>query len=134
MFSQIREQPLVGVGFGRTSEFVIEVESSSGLMVPVWQEGGQDPHNGYLYLWAGGGLAALGSFVLILAVFAWDAVRRFRSTTRSARTAPPSLDRRDALCVPRERGVGDDVRVAVGFADDLVPARAPGRRSARDTP
>ena len=81
VFSQIREQPLVGVGFGRTSEFVIEVQSSSGLMVPVWQEGGQDPHNGYLYLWAGGGLAALGSFVLILAAFAWDSVRRFRSTT-----------------------------------------------------
>jgi len=80
VFSQIREQPLIGVGFGRTSEFVIEVESSSGLMVPVWQEGGQDPHNSYLFLWAGGGLAALGSFLLILVVFAWDAVRRFRST------------------------------------------------------
>ena len=60
---------------------MIEQQSVSGLMVPVWQEGGQDPHNGYLFLWAGGGLAALGSFLLILGVFAWDAVRRFRSST-----------------------------------------------------
>lgn len=80
VFEQIRERPLVGVGFGRSSDFFIQVESSvPGLLVPLRQAGGQDPHNGYLYLWAGGGLAALGSFGLILIVFAWDALRRFRS-------------------------------------------------------
>jgi O-antigen ligase len=81
VFEQIREEPLVGVGFGRESDFFIEVESTSvpGLMVPVRQEGTQDPHNGYLYLWAGGGLAALGTFALLLLVFAGDVVRRFRA-------------------------------------------------------
>jgi O-antigen ligase len=83
VLEQIREQPLVGVGFGRESDFFIEVESESvpGLMVPVRQEGSQDPHNGYLYLWAGGGLAALAAFAFLLAVFAIDAIRRFRAST-----------------------------------------------------
>ena len=81
VFEQIREQPLVGVGFGREHSFFVETESESvpGLMVPVLQTGSQDPHNGFLYLWAGGGLAALASFALILLAFIWDAVRRLRS-------------------------------------------------------
>jgi O-antigen ligase len=79
VYRQIREQPLVGVGFGRNSEFFVDVETSpGGLTVPVRQKVGQDPHNGYLYLWAGGGLFALGSFLLILATFGWDVVHRLR--------------------------------------------------------
>ena len=79
VYKQIREQPLVGVGFGRTSEFFLDVETSpGGYTVPVAQEIGQDPHNGYLYLWSGGGLVALGSFLTILTAFAVDVIRRFR--------------------------------------------------------
>jgi O-antigen ligase len=78
VWEQIQEQPFVGVGFGRSSEFFVDVESSSGVRVPVRQEILQDPHNGYLLLWAGGGLVALGSFLLIVVVYAWDSVRRFR--------------------------------------------------------
>ena len=82
VYEQIREQPLIGVGFGRTSEFFIDVETSpGGLTVPVAQKVGQDPHNGYLYLWAGGGLFALGSFLLILATFGWDMVRRLNQSS-----------------------------------------------------
>jgi O-antigen ligase len=78
VWEQIREQPVVGVGFGRRSEFFVDVENSIGVRVPVRQEILQDPHNGYLLLWAGGGLVALASFLLIVAVYAWDCVRRFR--------------------------------------------------------
>jgi O-antigen ligase len=82
VLEQVRDQPLVGVGFGRVSKFYIDVESTSvpGVIYSVRQETGQDPHNGFLYLWAGGGIAALGSFFLLLAVYAWDVLRRYRST------------------------------------------------------
>jgi O-antigen ligase len=81
VFEQIREAPVFGVGFGRSSHFFINVENSNGLPVPVRQEIQQDPHNGYLLLWAGGGLVTLGAFGLLLAVFAIDAIRRFRANT-----------------------------------------------------
>jgi O-antigen ligase len=78
VFEQIREEPVFGVGFGQVSSFFIDVQSSAGWRVPVYQESGQDPHNGFLYLWAGGGLAALGGFLLLIVVFVVDAVRRYR--------------------------------------------------------
>ena len=80
VFAQVREQPLFGVGFGRSSTFFIGVPSDDGVVVPVRQDIGQDPHNGYLYLWAGGGLAALGTFLLVLGAAASDGIRRFRRT------------------------------------------------------
>ncbi len=80
VFAQVRERPLFGVGFGRSSHFFIGVPSSSGIVVPVRVDIGQDPHNGYVYLWAGGGLAALGSFLLILGYAAYDGVRRYMRT------------------------------------------------------
>jgi O-antigen ligase len=80
VLAQVREQPLVGVGFGRTSEFYIQVDAGSGVFVPVRIEIGQDPHNGYVYLLAGGGLAALGTFLALLTAYAVDTVRRFTST------------------------------------------------------
>jgi hypothetical protein len=79
VFEQVRENPVFGVGFGRSSSFNIDVRSSSGFLVPVRQDIEQDPHNGYLYLLAGGGLLALGTWLVILAVFAVDAVRRYRA-------------------------------------------------------
>lgn len=79
VFEQVRENPVFGVGFGRTSSFTINVRSSSGFLVPIRQDIEQDPHNGYLFLLAGGGLFALASFLALLAVFAGDAVRRYRA-------------------------------------------------------
>jgi hypothetical protein len=77
ILAQVREQPLYGVGFGRMAEFFIDIESSNGYRVPFREEIGQDPHNGYLFLLAGGGILALTSFLLVLSAYAVDAWRRF---------------------------------------------------------
>lgn len=65
----VDEEPVLGVGFGRESTFYI-----NGM--PNVIEG--DPHNGFLYLLAGGGAFALASFLVLIGVFLWDAWRRFR--------------------------------------------------------
>ena len=54
------------------SEFYIDIPDSNGFLVPFRQELGQDPHNGYLFLLAGGGIAALASFLLVLGSYAVD--------------------------------------------------------------
>jgi O-antigen ligase len=80
VLAQVREQPIFGVGFGRTSEFFLNVEDrATGISTPQRVEIDQDPHNGYFFLWAGGGLLALGSFALLLGTYAIDAFRRYRS-------------------------------------------------------
>jgi len=81
VLEQVREQPIVGSGFGRTTEIFIEVEDPI-TRIPAAQrvELGQDPHNGYVYLLAGGGIVALGSFMALLAAFAVDVLRRYRNT------------------------------------------------------
>jgi O-Antigen ligase len=76
VWSQAREAPLVGIGFGRPASFVLN---------DVRYTVGQDPHNQFLYLWAGGGLLLLLSFALLLMVFLVDARRRFRSGTTEDR-------------------------------------------------
>jgi O-antigen ligase len=76
VWKQVREDPVVGVGFGRPVRFI-----SKGLHVKM----GQDPHNQFLYLWAGGGLLLLGSFVLLLAVYLIEAWRRFKAGTSDER-------------------------------------------------
>jgi O-antigen ligase len=79
VFEQVREQPLFGVGFGKTAEFFRTADDpTTGVPAIERVEIGQDPHNGYIFLLAGGGIAALGSFILLLAVFAGDAIRRYR--------------------------------------------------------
>jgi O-antigen ligase len=76
VWSQVREAPVTGVGFGRPASFVTN-------NVRVWV--GQDPHDQFLYLWAGGGLLLLGSFVLLLMVYLLESWRRFRSGTKEER-------------------------------------------------
>lgn len=82
VLAQVREQPLFGVGFGKTTEIFLEVVDPTS-QIPATQrvEIDQDPHNGYVYLLAGGGLVTLGAFLLLLGVFAVDAARRYRSTS-----------------------------------------------------
>ncbi|HEY7421584.1 MAG TPA: O-antigen ligase family protein [Gaiellaceae bacterium] len=76
VWNQVRESPLTGVGFGRPARFVL-----NGNDYAV----GQDPHNQFLYLWAGGGLLLLGSFALALVAYGIDAWRRFRTATAEER-------------------------------------------------
>ena len=80
VLAQIREAPVIGSGFGRETEFFIQVRDSAGFLVPFRLQIWQDPHNGYLWLWAGGGLVALGAFLAVLATFVVDAIRRYRGT------------------------------------------------------
>jgi O-antigen ligase len=76
VWEQVREAPLTGVGFGLPVTF---------LANNVHYNVGQDPHNQFLYLWAGGGLLLLGSFVLLLAVYFLEALSRFRRATLEER-------------------------------------------------
>jgi len=76
VWKQVREAPVRGVGFGRPVRFI-----SKGVDYNV----GQNPHNQFLYLWAGGGLLLVGSFVLLLAVYLIEAWRRFRTGTSDER-------------------------------------------------
>jgi O-antigen ligase len=76
VWSQVRESPVTGVGFGRPVSFVWK-----GVQYNVEQ----DPHNQFLFLWAGGGSLLVGSFILLLAVYLLEASRRFRSATKEER-------------------------------------------------
>jgi O-antigen ligase len=76
VWTQVRESPLTGVGFGRTASFEIE-----GARTTITQ----DPHDQFIYLWAGGGLVLLASFVLLLLVYLIESWRRFRGGTREER-------------------------------------------------
>ena len=72
VWRQVREAPATGVGFGRTASFELnDVRTSLS----------QDPHNQFIYLWAGGGLLLLGSFVLLLLVYLAESWRRFKAGT-----------------------------------------------------
>jgi len=66
----VDEQPVLGVGFGRQSTFY--VDGQRNLI-----EG--DPHNGFLYLLAGGGVLTLGAFLILIAFYLRDAWRRLLS-------------------------------------------------------
>ena len=73
IFSQFQESPVYGVGFGRGATFTLNYEE--------WVID-QDPHNGYVYLLAGGGIVLLGLFALLLVLYARDARRRFRGAAQ----------------------------------------------------
>jgi O-antigen ligase len=76
VWDQVRESPLTGVGFGRQASFVL-----NNVRIRV----GQDPHDQFLFLWAGGGLLLVASFVLLLAVYVLESWGRFRSATGDER-------------------------------------------------
>jgi O-antigen ligase len=68
VWTQVQESPITGVGFGRVASFQI-----GSVRTTITQ----DPHNQFIYLWAGGGLLLLGSFVLLLLVYLIESWRRF---------------------------------------------------------
>ena len=72
VWGQVREAPLTGVGFGQPVRFI-----ANNAHYNV----GQNPHNQFLYLWAGGGLLLFGSFLVLLAVYLLEAWSRFRGAT-----------------------------------------------------
>jgi O-antigen ligase len=76
VWNQVQESPITGVGFGRQASFVSDTGRTHV---------GQDPHNQFLYLWAGGGLLLFGSFVLLLLVYLLESRRRFRQATNHER-------------------------------------------------
>jgi O-antigen ligase len=80
VIAQISSAPITGVGFGKLSSISNTFyDPTTGLAYSQQQEIGQDPHNGYLYLLAGGGVLVLGPFLLLLSAYAWDLWRKLRS-------------------------------------------------------
>jgi O-antigen ligase len=79
VWRQVHESPLIGVGFGRMTSFTFTVVTDRGLHVSMRDRIGQDPHNGFLYILAGGGLVTLLPFLAVIAAFSIDAYRRLRS-------------------------------------------------------
>jgi hypothetical protein len=76
IWQQIQEAPVTGSGFGRPASFTVNYERFTIV---------QDPHNQFLYLWAGGGLLLLGTFVLLLLVYVLEAWRRLRTAAPDER-------------------------------------------------
>ena len=76
VWAQVREDPVIGVGFGKGATFTV---GSTRFHIT------QDPHNSFLFLWAGGGILTLGAFVLLFAVFLRDAWRRYGSQVEISR-------------------------------------------------
>lgn len=70
----VDEDWLTGVGFGRVDVFVL-----NNQVIRI--QG--DPHNSYVFLLAGGGVLALGSFLLLCGVFIADSMRRFSYADRT---------------------------------------------------
>src|SRR5581483_2565952 len=76
---QFYESPLYGVGFGKDVFISLQIPTGDmGLMLTQRFELGQGAHNAYFWMLAGGGLAVLVSFLLLIAVFLWDSWRRLR--------------------------------------------------------
>ncbi|MEX2556600.1 MAG: O-antigen ligase family protein [Actinomycetota bacterium] len=65
----VGEDWVTGVGFGRSNRFALQ-----GVIYTI----SDDPHNSYVWLLAGGGVLALGSFLLLCLLYVVDALRRLR--------------------------------------------------------
>jgi O-antigen ligase len=72
IWDQVREQPVIGVGFGKEASFTVNFTSFDIT---------QDPHNSFLFLWAGGGILTLGAFLFLFALFLRDTWLRYRGTS-----------------------------------------------------
>jgi O-antigen ligase len=65
----VSDAPIDGVGFGRSGTFTLNNQQ-------IRIQG--DPHNSYVFLLAGGGALALGSYLLLMLVFVVDSTVRAR--------------------------------------------------------
>ena len=70
------DEPLLGLGFGRETQYVWQ---------GVYYRVKGDPDNSYVFLLAGGGVLALGGFLLLLWGFVRDAFGRLRSAVGTDR-------------------------------------------------
>ena len=70
------DEPLLGLGFGRETQYVWQ---------GVYYRVKGDPDNSYVFLLAGGGILALGGFLLLLWGFVRDAFSRLRSAVGTDR-------------------------------------------------
>ena len=77
IWEQVQDSPIVGVGFGKGASFVVGFARYDIT---------QDPHNSYLFLWAGGGILALASFLLLFVIFLRDSWRRYQHQADLPRT------------------------------------------------
>jgi len=64
------DEPLLGLGFGRETQYVWE---------GVYYRVKGDPDNSYVFLLAGGGILALGGFLFLFGSFVRDALSRLRA-------------------------------------------------------
>ena len=76
VWDQVRQDSLLGIGFGKGVSFV-----ANGLPFTTTQ----DPHNSYLFLWAGGGALTLGFFLVLYVIFLADAWVRYRNQDELSR-------------------------------------------------
>ncbi len=77
VLSGVDEERMLGVGFGRTTSFSINNQ-------PNYIAG--DPHNGYIYVYAGGGMVALGALILVILAHFFEVARRWRWADDDGRT------------------------------------------------
>jgi O-antigen ligase len=69
IWREVRDEPMIGSGFGRTATVVI---------VGIPRTISQNYHNSWLYLLAAGGALLLSSFLLVCAAFVVEVIRRLR--------------------------------------------------------
>lgn len=77
VLSGVSDERLLGVGFGRTQSFSINGQ-------PNYITG--DPHNGYIYVYAGGGILALAALILVMLTYLWDLASRWKWGDEDGRT------------------------------------------------
>lgn len=77
VLSGVDEEQVRGVGFGRTTSFSLNNQ-------PNYITG--DPHNGYIYVYAGGGMLALAALLLVIATYFYEVFRRWRVADDDGRT------------------------------------------------
>jgi O-antigen ligase len=71
IWEQVRESPIIGVGFGRSESFTL-----NGIRRTV----SQNYHNSWLYLLAAGGVLLFSAFLLVCVVYAYEVIRRLRQS------------------------------------------------------
>jgi hypothetical protein len=77
----VSTEPVRGLGFGRTVSFSLVTPERQTLQYTI----SGDPHNSYVWLFAGGGLLVIVPFALLCLAFIGDTLRRLRKLEGAAR-------------------------------------------------